>query len=135
MASLSGWIETRNANRPPANPWPNLPDRLFCNLYRKMAEYSFLLPTIQRENPKRRNFHMDLFDIVTPLLWISLFISILAAVWGVRKRSIFILVIWALISGIISLLAMFSTGMLLLTIPLAPLIIAGWVGFKKWCLH
>ena len=34
---------------------------------------------------------MDLFDIVTPLLWISLFISILAAVWGVRKRSIFIL--------------------------------------------
>lgn len=78
---------------------------------------------------------MDLFDIVTPLLWISLFISILAAVWGVRKRSIFILVIWALISGIISLLAMFSTGMLLLTIPLAPLIIAGWVGFKKWCLH
>lgn len=74
---------------------------------------------------------MDLFDIVTPLLWILLFISILATAWGVRKRSVFILVICAFISGIISLLSMFSIGMLLLTIPLAQLIIAVWVGFKK----
>ncbi|SMO44848.1 hypothetical protein [Melghirimyces algeriensis] len=75
---------------------------------------------------------MDLFDIVTPLLWISLFISILGTVWGIRKKSVLILFICALLSGIVSLLSMFSIGMLLLIIPLIQVIIGAWLGVQKY---